>query len=163
MNRREFCRLLALTAPGIVLAEQVVAAEQVYLLNSAHIPDGQLIAVREITAGFNSSPQDRTAIIDFFDGDTLHLPIAMNTRGKFRWRAPTPADAIMTSVTRFHWRSYERRDGWGDHGGPALTQELYGWVSWLDAEGCPRHTSLQGRSSLTEQTFMDHRIPQKVS
>lgn len=137
MNRREFCRNIALIAAGsqLVLSEQIEALARTIEMSSQHIPDGKLVSVHDITFGFDATPCDRACVVTFYDGQDVKFQTALNQRATFRWVA-VPSAVILTSVERFRWEAKSE--------GADVSYALCGGIHWIDEKGMMRFTPIGG-------------------
>ena len=104
MNRREFCRYLALTAAGAAaLPGQVEAFEYLYDVNTRQFDGhGDIIKVYDMGLGFTGTPRDQSVTITFFDGRDQLLLNTMNHRACCRYIAPADCP-LLTTVSRLRW------------------------------------------------------------
>lgn len=143
MNRREFCRTLALIVGATAMTTaQIDALERVFLVSSDRLPSDGVVAIQDLYFGFDSPPHDDTATVTFADG-VRSMPCATNTRGSMRC-CFLPNEVWLTTVETFQWTCrFALKDLF-------YADSLQGWVMWLDSDGRQHQTPLKGRSNLRE-------------
>ncbi len=140
MNRRDFCRLVALTTAGAVLPEQITALEHVFSKSTEHLDPKRIVAIHEIMFGFSGVPHDTVARVEFLHKDTVLLSFAVNYRSSMRWVA-VPSLVLFSEADQFHWRAEELSYGQLDLDGPkSCIPEFEGFIGWIDSDGRQQRT-----------------------
>lgn len=147
MNRREFCRNLALIASAGALTtnEQLAALERTYLLSAPEHP----IAVHDIYLSIECPPSDNIAVVEFREQSKVLMPMAFNFRGSMRWGGP-PHSMILTTFADFNWTAKAAMPTMYTNC-EDIADVLCGYVKWIDEDGKQQTTLLKNRHSLERE------------
>lgn len=102
MNRRDFCKHLALLAAGAAaLPQQIAAFERVFDINTRPLGERDLISVEDIAFGF-LNPGDAAFLVQFLCADRVLYQVPINKRATFR-TLPNPQCPMLATLSDFRW------------------------------------------------------------